>query len=378
MRLSILLAILLLLSCKEQSTSGDLSISDVESIQLKYAKGFSVKKYDGYSILELLKPWPKADKTYKYVLLDSTSKAPRLENETFDAIIDYNLDRVVVTSTTHIPALELLGVHETLVGFPSTAYISSKKTRARIDAKQVRELGKNETINTEVLLSLQPDVVIGFGIDGINTSFKTIKKTGIPVIYNGDWVEASALAKAEWIKFFGALFHKEQLADSIFNQIEADYIKAKTIAKQAKNIPTVFSGAMYKDVWYLPNGESAEAQFFKDANTNYLWKDTTGNGSLSLSFEAVLTKAQHADLWISPSFYTSLDQLKDANTLYTNFKAFQSKSVYSFSATTGETGGILYYELGIARPDIVLKDIIKICHPELLGTYTPFFFKPIN
>ena len=227
-------------------------------------------------------------------------------------------------------------------------------------------------------MALNPDVVIGFGVDGVNKTFETIKKSGIPVIYNGDWVESSALAKAEWIKFFGVLFNKEKEADSIFNSIESDYLEAKKIAANAKKQPTVLSGAMHKDVWYLPNSSSPEAQFLKDANVNYLWSDTSGNGSLALSFEVVLEKAQHADIWLSPSYFSSYEQLEEASELYTNFDAFNNKSIYSFVNTTGATGGVLYYELGTARPDLVLKDLIKICHPDLLEHYTPHFFKPLN
>ena len=155
----------------------------------------------------------------------------------FDGIIMLPIEKMVVTSTTHIPALELLNVENTLVGFPGTNYVSSEKVRARIDNKQIRELGKNEGINTEVLLDLKPNLVIGFGIDGNNKTFETIKKSGIPVIYNGDWVEGSPLAKAEWINFFGVLFNKEKEADSIFNTIEKNYLEAKLLAKQVKNQP---------------------------------------------------------------------------------------------------------------------------------------------
>ena len=135
---------------------------------------------------------------------------------------------------------------------------------------------------------------------------------------------------------------------------------------------------MYKDVWYLPSGTSTEAQILKDANVNYLWEETTEQGSLALNFETVFTKAQKAELWISPSYYTSYEALEKANTHYTKFNAFKNKNIYSFSNTTGATGGITYYELGIARPDLVLKDIIKICHPELLEDYKTTFFKPLQ
>jgi len=221
-------------------------------------------------------------------------------------------------------------------------------------------------------------VVVGFGVESVNKAFETVKKARIPVIYNGDWVESSPLAKAEWIKFFGVLFNKEKKADSIFNSIEKNYLEAKALAKEAKNRPTVLSGAMHKDVWYLPKGASPEAQFIKDANANYIWSSTDGNGSLALSFEIVFDKAKNADLWLSPSYYTSLNQLKEANNLYTNFKAYKEQAVFSFSGTMGDTGGVLYYEIGTARPDLVLKDIIKVCHPELLEDYQTTFFKQLK
>lgn len=363
----ILLFILLItvLSCKDENKIDITETIEGEEMLLKYANGFSIIAFDGYKILEIKNPWPNAEKSFKYVLSSDKSKGE----------ITNPIEKIVVTSTTHIPALELLGVEQTLVGFPGTDYVSSKKTRQRIENGLVRELGKNEGINTEILLELNPDVVIGFGIDGVNKTFETIQKANIPVIYNGDWVETSALAKAEWIKFFGALYNKEKEADSIFNTIEANYLKAKKIASASKTKPTVLCGAMHKDVWYLPSGTSPEAQFLKDANVNYLWSETIGKGSLSLSFESVFDKAKDAELWLSPSYYVSMKAIEKANQHYTKFEAFKQGNVYSFSNTTGETGGVLYYELGTARPDLVLKDIIKICHPGLLENYKPYFFK---
>jgi iron complex transport system substrate-binding protein len=367
----------LFVSCKNDQTKITLENSPGNELQLKYAEGFKIVDYETYKILTITKPWPEAQKQYSYVLERGDSKN-RIKSDNLDLIHLNPITKLVVTSTTHIPALELLGVENTLIGFPGTDYISSKKTRTLIDDGAIRDLGKNESINTEVLLELNPDVVIGFGVDGVNKTFETIKKAGIPVIYNGDWVEGSPLAKAEWIKFFGVLFNKEKEADSIFNTIESHYLEAKAIAKKAKSQPTVLSGAMHKDVWYLPNGSSPEAQFMRDANLHYLWEDSKGNGSLALSFETVFEKAKNADIWLSPSYYTSLSQLMEANSLYANFKAFETRKVYSFSHKKGATGGVLYYEMGTTRPDLVLKDLIKICHPQLLEDYEPYFFEPLN
>ena len=379
-KILILSLFIVVFSCKKDTgITRKLPPINTKKSNIAYAEGFKVTKNSNFSVLEISNPWPDSEQTFKYVIINKIEAAKTtFMRDEYDGIIVIPVEKIVVTSTTHIPALELLNVENTLVGFPGSDYISSEKTRQRIDKGLVRELGKNEGINTEVLLELNPDVVVGFGIDGKSKSLNTIKKANIPVIYNGDWIEKSPLAKAEWIKFFGLLFEKEQQADSIFNHIEKNYLEAKKLASKATSKPTVLSGAMHKDVWYLPNGESPEAQFLKDANTNYLWSDTSGKGSLSLSFETVFEKAKNADLWLSPSYYTSMEALEKANSHYTKFDAFKNKNIFSFSATTGETGGVLYYEIGVARPDLVLKDIIKICHPELLEDYETFFFKPLE
>jgi iron complex transport system substrate-binding protein len=389
--LLLLLIICATLSCKEDkglsSTLPPLETEDtnlapdvdINLLKLKYAEGFSATTVGDYKLLTINSPWPKSEKVFKYVLISAKEAAETtFKNDAYDGIIIIPIQKIVATSTTHIPALELLEVEHTLVGFPGTNYVSSEKTRARIDNGDVRELGKNEGINTEVLLELRPDLVVAFGVDGANKSMETIERAKIPVVYNGDWVEKSPLAKAEWIKFFGILYDKEQEANSIFNTIESDYLNAKKIALQATSKPTVLFGAMYKDVWYLPNGTSAEAQFLNDANANYLWSETTEAGSIPLSFEAVFNKAKTTDLWLSPSYYSSYDALEKSNSHYTQFSAFQDKKIFTFSNTTGKTGGVTYYELGMARPDLVLKDVIKICHPELLQDYETTFFKPLN
>lgn len=376
-QIALLLVFIAFFNCKNDVSKKTVNDLNKKEVLLKYAQGFSILDLGTYKILEIKNPWPKSEKTYKYALIHKGQKV-KLNEKDFEAILIIPIKNIVVTSTTHIPSLELLNVEQTLVGFPGINYISSEKTRNRIDIGNVRELGKNEGINTEVLLELFPDVVIGFGIDGNNKTFETIKKSYIPVIYDGDWVENSPLAKAEWIKFFGLLFDKEKKADSIFNSIENDYLEAKKLASKVNNQPTILSGAMYNDVWYLPNGTSTEAQLLKDANTNYLFKESQGTGSLSLNFETVYAKAKDADIWLSPSNYESLEALEKSNVHYTKFKAFQNKNIYSFTNTTGKTGGVLYYELGMTRPDLVLKDIIKICHPELLENYQPYFFKKLN
>jgi iron complex transport system substrate-binding protein len=272
----------------------------------------------------------------------------------------------------------MLNEIESLVGFPNLNYISSKAARLKISEGNIKELGKNQALNTETLIELSPNVLVSFALEGEGASLQVIKKTGIPVLINGDWTETNPLGKAEWIKFFGVLYNKEQQADSIFNTITKDYLIAKQLAQSTSKKPSVLSGAMYKDVWYMPQGDSWAAQFITDANGAYLWGDQTGTGSIALNIESVLDKGQFADFWIGPGQFTSKDQMLESNPVYGEFNAFTNDAVYSFTNTVGETGGVLYYELAPNRPDIVLKDIIKILHPEVALAHELFFFTPVK
>ncbi len=347
-----------------------------KKIEVNYAKGFEINTYEGYKTITLKNPWPGTNKTFTYALVEKGTFLPNATS--FDAVVQIPVKRIVVTSTTHTPSLEMLGETETLVGFPNLSYISSEKTRKRITDGKITELGKNEDLNTEILIDLAPDAVIGFAVDGNNSTFATIEKIGIPVLYNSDWTETSPLGKAEWIKFFGVLFNKEKEADSIFKTIETEYLSAKKIASEAKETPTVISGAMYKDIWYMPQGDSWGAQFIADANGDYLWEASKGTGSLSLNLESVLEKGHDADVWVGPGQFTSLEEMKNASQVYTQFKAFKTGKVYSYSMKKGATGGVIYYELAPNRPDLVLKDLIQILHPELFRDRELYFFNKLQ
>lgn len=371
--LIVLLLSVIFTQCKKETVT-DQQITSQNTI--RYAKGFSIQNYEGYAVVTVKNPWPKATKTYTYILKEKNGKVPDSLKQ--NPVISIPIKSIVVTSTTHIPSLEMLKKEKTLVGFPHLDYISSEKVRARIEAGKVKELGMNQSLNTEVILNLQPDVIIGYGIDNNNPTLDNLQKSGLKVILNGDWNEETPLGKAEWIKFFGALYGQQKKAEEIFTKIEKEYLKTIQIAQSAQQTPTILAGDMFEDRWYLPKGNSWGSLLLKEAKGQYLWAETTGTGSLSLSFEAVFEKAQQADIWITSGQFASLKEMTTANPHYSQFKAFQNKNVYSFSGRKGKTGGILYYELAPNRPDIVLKDIVKILHPELLKSYQPFFFEKLQ
>ncbi|GGG99168.1 ABC transporter substrate-binding protein [Polaribacter pacificus] len=371
-----LICLLFIVACNpKKNTTNDTKKSE-EISKIKYAKGFEIKTVDGEKKLIIKSPYPNATEQFVYTIqAKSSEQKPGKSSNT----IYVPLEKTVVTSTTHIPMLEMLGVEKSLIGFPHTDYISSEKTRAMIDNGQVQEIGNKADINTEVLLALNPEVVIGFSMSKTNKTLNLIERSGIPVILNGAWLEETPLGRAEWIKFFGLLYDKELEAEQIFNDIEANYLAVKEIAMTASSKPTILSGAvMSKDIWNLPAGKSFVAQFLTDANTNYLWSDTDGTGSLSISFESALDKGKDADFWIAPGYFTTKKQMLTSNEHYKEFTAFQKDQVFTFATKLGATGGTLYFELAPTRPDLVLKDIIKITHPELLKDYVTTFFEKLN
>ncbi|HKL89734.1 MAG TPA: ABC transporter substrate-binding protein, partial [Allomuricauda sp.] len=123
--------------------------------------------------------------------------------------------------TTHLEPIKQLGELNTVVGFPNTDYISSPEARKLVNSGQIQDLGMNDILNTEMVLELNPELIIGFSINEENKAYDILKKAGIPVAYNGDWVEHTPLGKAEWIKFFAPFFQKEAQGDSIFTAIES-------------------------------------------------------------------------------------------------------------------------------------------------------------
>ncbi len=372
--LVIILLALFTISCNESKSNHEKEATGKELIS--DAKGLSIKEFDNFKLVTVTNTFPEATENYTYVLHKKGNKLP--DSLAKYTSIEIPIQKVIVTSTTHIPSLEMLEVENSLKAFPNTNYVSSEKTRILIENGNVREIGNNQSLNTEIILDIQPDVIVGFSVDGDMKTYKNLERNGQKIILNSDWTEKTPLGKAEWIKFFGALYDKNEQADSIFNKIKNDYLEAVKLAKNTSYSPTIMAGSIYEDQWFLPQGDSWAAYFLIEANGDYLWKDSKGTGSLALSFESVLDKAKDADFWIGPGQFTSIEQILTSNPNYKYFKAVQNKNVYSFSSKKGKTGGVIYYELAPNRPDLVVKDLIKILHPNVLPEYQLYFFEKLN
>ncbi len=371
-----LLFISLLIGCQKSKKEIQSTFTENDVTHLKYAEGFKVS-YEGSSkFVEVRYPYPGAVNGYNYLLVQKGDSIPAHSKETI--VITVPVDNLVCTSTTHIPLLDYIGETDKLIGFPTTDYVSSKKMRVRIDAGIVTDLGIDKGMNLEILFSLKPAMVMGYTMNSGLGQLKKIRELGVPIVINAEYLEKHPLGRAEWIKFMALFFNKERQADSVFQIIENNYLKTQELVKNITSKPTVLSGIIYGDTWFLPAGQNYAARLLNDAGCDYLWSDNQSNDYLELSFESVYGKAKDAELWIGVGAYQSLKEIETAEPRYTKFNPFKESSIYSNNIRKGAKGGSEFLELGYLRPDIILMDLVKIAHPELLPDYELYFHKKLK
>ena len=368
----------ILIGCTTASTEKEgVSKTNPDRLQsqIRYATNFTVQQDGNHVLLSVVEPYKGAQELARYRLV---AKDDSLKGSYEEVVIRVPVESIVCTSTTHIAPLDMLGVSDKLVGFPSTRYISSETVRRQVEAGTTKELGKDSNLNIEMVLELAPEMLMSYTMNGDQSHLAPLQRAGVPIIMNAEYLEESPLGRAEWIKFIAHFFDKVDEADSIFKQIEYNYNAIKEKAGALEDQPSVLSGVVYGDTWYVPGGNSWAARFFNDAGTNYLWKEDSTTGSLQLSFEAVFDKAQNANFWIGAANFYALAELQGSDDRYRNFEAFKQGQVYTYNARAIENGGNDYFESAYSRPDIVLRDLVKIVHSDVLPDDSLYYFRRLD
>lgn len=348
------------------------------SLPVKYAKGFSVDYYNGFKVVTV-KDWRDSTKVFaQYVLLPKGKAAP------FDfadaVLLDTPIRKVVCISTNHLAELERLSLLDSVSGVANVSLIFSGEAQRRIANKQIADLG-NDELNYEKLVELNPSFVLTSGDwDGGDKMKVKLNSLHIKSVLNLDYMEQEPLARAEWLKFVAAFYDREFEADSIFNEIERNYLTLKEKAKNVSAKPTAFSNLPFKEVWYMPCGENYLAKLIADAGGDFLWRDAkaTNGLNLNLDYEAVYAKAAEADFWINAGFAKSLDEIKAADKKNAFFKAYKTKHVFNNDKRNTSAGGFDFWESGAVNPDKVLEDLIFIFHPELMGGHELYYYRKLK
>lgn len=346
---------------------------------VEYASGFTIEYFNNYKLVTVTNPWQDAEESFQYVLVQCGTPAPEGYDDAL--VLDVPIQSIIALSTTYLPHLESLGLVDRLVAVDSLLWTTTPAVQERIAADAVIEVGSGSSINVESVLELDPDLVMAYGI-GLPDydTHPILLEAGVPVALNGDFVEQDPLGRTEWMKFLAAFFNKEGQATEIFDTVAAEYNEVTALAAGVENNPTVLVGSVYNGTWYVSGGDSYTARLLADAGAAYLWAGEGDVGSIPLDFEVVYEKAADVDYWINPdsTFWFSVDDVLSSDERYADFAAVENGMLYNNNAIVNENGGNAFYEAGAANPQIVLKDLVKIFHPELLPDHELVYYRQIQ
>jgi iron complex transport system substrate-binding protein len=295
-------------------------------------------------------------------------------------LIETPIRSLVAMASLHIALADFLDAADVLVGVGDVKYASAPLVRQRIAAGRIFEVGLGKEMNNELLVSRNPDLVMATGWPGEGlTRFQTLSAAGIPVMMNSEWVETTPLARAEWVKVMAALLNKEDLVNEKFGRVAREYQRLAALAQKAPTRPSVVVGMPFKDIWHVPDTDSYMTQFLRDAGARYHWdRAKAPSGSLALSFEAVAPVALAADYWIHMGSMMTRADLLAQDSRYAAFSPFKTGRVFNNNRRTNAQGANDYWESGAVRPDVLLADLIRILHPELLPRWSLYYYHPLK
>ena len=348
----------------------------------EYAHGYSVEYHGTYKVVRVFDPWGRASGNHTYLLVQRGEKVP--EGYPDARVFYIPLESVITLSVSHASYLGAINETASIRGHNGLSNIFDEAFRERANAGEITEVGSgtlsmNNPLKTETMIELSPDAVFcsASGYPEYDDQQKLVE-AGLRPVVAADWMENDPLARAEWIKFYSLFFNREEEADDYFRTIEENYLLIKEKAAGAAGRPTLFSGFEYQGTWYASGGESYVAQLFRDAGGDYLFSDNSGAGELPLDFEVVYDRAHDADFYINIGMTGGVEDILARDPRYANFDAVKNGAIYHFDARTNEYGSLDYWQSGTVRPDVILKDLVKILHPDLLPDHELYYYRHIS
>ena len=359
----ILFSLLFLTSCiSNKKTSLEAFNQDIYTPE--YASGFKILGADNVqsTLIQVFNPWQGAkDVEMSYFISRNGEQAPAgFTGPTIPA----GAKQIVCMSSSYIAMLDALGQADRIVAVSGIDYVSNPYIIAHKDS--IKDMGPE--MNYELLLGLKPDVVLLYGIGDAQTAVTDkLKELSIPYMYVGEYLEESPLGKAEWMVALSELTDSREKGIEIFSEIPKRYQTLKDLTASVEQRPTVMFNTPWNDSWIMPSTKSYMAQLVNDAGADYIYKENTSNSSAPIGLETAYGLIQKADYWINVGMASTLDELKAVNPKFTDAKSVREKTAYNNNLRLTATGGNEYWESAVVRPDIVLRDLIHIFHPELVS-----------
>jgi len=352
--------------------------TDNEAI-ITMASRFTLLKKENSTLVTIINPWQGAEHVNMvYHLVKRGSELP--DGIDSSEVIFVPLKKIVCMSTTHIAMIAALGEENSITGVSGPGYVFTEGIVKNIKKGTVADVGYEAGLNKELILSIAPDLVMMYGIGSESAGYVArIKELGIQIMFNADYLETDPLGKAEWLKLFGALYCKEELADSIFSSELEAYNSIKILTDNNFTVrPKVLLGLPYKDTWYISPGNSFISKLISDAGGDYLWKDTESELSMPYGIENVYVKALDADFWFNIGTVQSTDDIMAFEPRLNKLPCFVKGNLYNNNKRITREGGNDYWESGTVYPHLILQDIASVLHPELFIDHKLFFYRKIE
>lgn len=358
----------LLSSCSGKSKTASV-IEAEEAIPLRYAENLSLSATEDYTIARLRNPWDTTRILHTYVLVDKEKSLPADLPE--GTLVRTPLSKAVVYSSVHCGLLNQIGALKSIGGVCDLKYIKLQEVQDGCRTGSIADVGNGMNPDIEKIIDLHPDAIMLSPFEN-SGGYGRVEKLNIPIIECADYMETSALGRAEWMRFYGLLFGQAQKADSLFAEVEKNYNELKALVAPLSYAPSVISELKNGSAWYVPGGKSTSARIYADAGANYVFADDEHSGSVPLAFETVFDKGQNTDFWLikyNQAIDKTYKELEQDYAPYTGFRAFKERNIYGCN-----TGKVDFYEDSPFHPDRLLKDLIKIFHPTLLEGYELKYF----
>ncbi len=345
-------------SGKGKSTSSTAVWGD--TLSLRYADNLVLVTYPGYTVATLRNPWDTLKTLHTYVLIPTSEPVP--EHLPQGTVVRTPLSKALVYSSVHCGLIGNLGAFRSIGGICDLKYIKLQAVQEGCHNGTIANCGDSMSPDIEKIIDLHPDAILLSPFEN-SGGYGRVEKLNIPIVECADYMETSALGRAEWMRFYGLLFGAEVRADSLFSVVDHRYHQLKNLAELSSTSQSILSELKNGSAWYVPGGRSTMGRLFADAGGRYAFADDTHSGSVPLSFETVFDKAGDADVW-TIKYNRERDMtyadLKADFVGYTGFKAFKTRNVYGCN-----TAKVPYYEETPFRPDYLLADLIQILHPEI-------------
>ena len=303
-----------------------------------------------------------------YVLVQCGTPPPRLLGALSGAqIINVPVASIFVASATHLPLLVDLGRVDVLTGVSRLRELSGAALAARVATGRVHEFAPMSVVDSELIIAHRPSLFMAGGATSSQT-WPVIRAAGIPVVLNTEWLEPTALARAEWLKYMAVFLNEERKATELFNSMKARYrlLNVRALAQPESKRPRVMTGRSTRGTFTIAGGRSYVAALIHDAGGRYVWDDNTSVGAPSVDLEAQIRRAANADVWINGGGWPNAAAMLENEPRYTAFKAYRDRQVWVYDLPLTTEGTNDYFLRSVSRPDLVLADLIKIFHPALV------------